>query len=107
MQRSSGCASLDPGLFLAKMDIELAFRLLPVHLSSFQLSGCCWEGQFYVDRCLTMGFSISCAYFETFSIFLKWVVKQEAQIQSTIFVCWPLRVFGVLCITLHDGEGSG
>lgn len=29
-----------------------------------------------MDQCLPMGFSISCTYFESFSTFLEWVVKQ-------------------------------
>lgn len=66
------------GALLAKTDVEAAFRLLPVHPDSFRLLGFCWEGQFYVDCCLPMGCSISCAYFETFSTFLEWVVKREA-----------------------------
>lgn len=35
---------------LAKCDIKLAFRLLPVHPDDFELLGHAFEGQFYVDR---------------------------------------------------------
>ncbi|XP_071980513.1 uncharacterized protein [Engystomops pustulosus] len=42
------------GALLAKMDIESAFRLLPVHRDSLRLLGCFWESAFYVDRCLPM-----------------------------------------------------
>lgn len=72
------------GALLAKADIESAFRLLPVHPDSFHLLGCTWNGAFYVDRCLPMGCSISCAFFEKFSSFLEWVVRDVSGIQSVI-----------------------
>lgn len=58
------------GSLMAKMDIESAFRLLPVHPDSFWLLCIYWQGQYFVDCCLHMGCSISCAYFEMFSTFL-------------------------------------
>lgn len=73
-----------PGALMAKTDIEAAFRLLPVHPDSFRWLGCFWDGGFFVDRCLPMGCSVSCSYFELFSTFLEWVVKQEAQIPSVL-----------------------
>lgn len=69
---------------MAKSDIESAFRLLPVHPDSFRLLGCTWEGAYYVDRCLPMGCSISCALFETFSSFLEWAVRDVTGINSVI-----------------------
>ncbi|XP_053547443.1 uncharacterized protein LOC128639207 isoform X2 [Bombina bombina] len=64
------------GALLAKLDIESAFRLLPIHPASFYLMGCFFNGHYYVDRCLPMGCSISCAYFEAFSSFLHWAVAE-------------------------------
>lgn len=52
-------------------DIESALRLLPVHLESQHLLGCFWDGQFFLDRCLPMGCSISCAYYEVFSTLVE------------------------------------
>ncbi|XP_072254199.1 uncharacterized protein [Pyxicephalus adspersus] len=72
------------GCLMAKADVESAFRLLPVHPESFWLLGCCWEGAFYVDKCLPMGCSISCSLFEMFSSFLEWVVKEVSGVQSII-----------------------
>lgn len=72
------------GALLAKTDIEAAFRLLPVHPESLRFLGCFWEGGFYVDRCLPMGCSLSCAYFEAFSSFLEWVVREVSGCTSVI-----------------------
>ncbi|OCT57837.1 hypothetical protein XELAEV_18002927mg [Xenopus laevis] len=43
------------GALIAKVDIESAFRLLPLHPDSFKLTGCYFQGVFYVDMCLPMG----------------------------------------------------
>ncbi|KAM4013494.1 LOW QUALITY PROTEIN: uncharacterized protein ACNLHF_003571 [Anomaloglossus baeobatrachus] len=72
------------GALLAKTDIESAFRLLPVHPDCVRLLGCCWEGGYFVDRCLPMGCSISCAFFETFSSFLEWVVRDVSGWSSVV-----------------------
>ncbi|XP_066431505.1 uncharacterized protein [Eleutherodactylus coqui] len=72
------------GALMAKADIESAFRLLPVTQESVRLLGCFWAGSYFADRCLPMGCSISCAYFEAFSSFLEWVVKDTAAVQSVI-----------------------
>ncbi|KAM3932738.1 uncharacterized protein RB166_005767 [Leptodactylus fuscus] len=80
-----------PGALLAKTDVEAAFRLLPVHPESVRLLACFWEGGFYVDRCLPMGCSISCAYFEAFSTFLEHVIREVSGSESVIhyldFLC--------------------
>ncbi|KAM4016896.1 uncharacterized protein ACNLHF_003047 [Anomaloglossus baeobatrachus] len=63
------------GALMAKADVEAAFRLLPVHPESFHLLGFMWDGEYYVDRCLPMGCSISCAYFEAFSTKLNFACR--------------------------------
>jgi hypothetical protein len=34
--------------------------------------------EFYIDKCMPMGCSLSCATFERFSTFLHWVVKNKS-----------------------------
>ncbi|KAI8484564.1 hypothetical protein Bbelb_376710 [Branchiostoma belcheri] len=41
---------LGRGCFLAKTDIEAAFRLIPVHPNDYHLLGFYWNGNFYYDR---------------------------------------------------------
>lgn len=72
------------GTLLAKVDVESAFRLLPVHPGYMHLLGCKWQGSYFVDRCLPMGCSISCALFETFSSFVEWVVREVSGLNSVI-----------------------
>ncbi|XP_048252630.1 uncharacterized protein LOC124136488 [Haliotis rufescens] len=68
---------LGKGALLAKFDIQSAFRIIPVHPSDFELLGIRFEGEFYFDKCLPFGCSISCAIFETFSIFLQWCMQSH------------------------------
>lgn len=68
--------SFSPGALMAKLDIESAFRLLPLHPESFRFMGFRMDGMFFVDRCLPMCCAVSCAYFEKFSTFLHWCVSE-------------------------------
>lgn len=65
------------GALLAKSDIKSAFRLLPVNPEGFNFFGFQFLGKYFFYRCLPMGFTLSCFYFEAFTTFLQWVVEQE------------------------------
>ena len=62
------------GSYIAKCDIEKAFRILPLHPSSYHLMGFKWRGAYYYDKCLPMGCSISCRFFEEFSSAIQWIL---------------------------------
>ena len=40
---------------MAKMDIKLAYQMVPVHLADCRLLGMKWEGKIYVDKTLHSG----------------------------------------------------
>ena len=67
------------GAWMAKSDIKSAFRLLPVSPTDYELLGFRFNGEYYYDKCLPMGCSISCSLFETFSTFLEFKVRQLTQ----------------------------
>ena len=50
-----GILSLGQGCFLAKTDIESAFRLIPLRPSDYELFGMYWEGSYYYDKFLPFG----------------------------------------------------
>lgn len=62
-----------PGAFMAKTDIESAFRIIPIHPDDHELLGMKWNGSFYFDTCLPMGCASSCKIFETFSSSVEWI----------------------------------
>ena len=61
---------------MGKADIKSALRLLPVDPHDLDLLGMCVDGQFYYDRCMPMGCSVSCAVFERFSTFLQFCCRR-------------------------------
>lgn len=65
-----------------------------VHPQSFQLLGCCWQGSYFVDHCLPMGCSISCALFEAFSLFFEWTVREVAGVDLVIHYLDDLLCIG-------------
>ena len=75
-------SSLGRSAELGKIDIRQAFRLLIVNPAEFDLLGIMFDGKYYVDKCLPMGCSISCALFEKFASFLHWVIEKESGIIS-------------------------
>ena len=69
---------LGQGALLGKTDIKSAFRLLPVSPTDFDLLGIKLANYHFFDKCLPMGYSISCALFEKFLTFLQWVLLQRS-----------------------------
>ena len=67
------------GAYLIKVDINSAFRLLPIHPDDFCLLGMQHDGYFLVDKALPFGCSISCALFQKFSTFLECCVRFASQ----------------------------
>lgn len=76
--------SYGPGALLAKADIKSAFRLLPISLLAFNALGFYFDECYFFDKSLPMGCSVSCAYFETFSTFLHWVLCGESGMDSVV-----------------------
>lgn len=70
--------------FMAKTDIQSAFRIIPVHPEDYCLLGFKWEEGFYYDRCLPMGAASSCQIFERFSTALKWIGQHKFGIQFIV-----------------------
>ena len=66
-----------PKCYLAKTDIQSAFRIVPVNPSDYHLLGFQWRDKYYYDRCLPMGCSSSCAIFEKFSTSLEWIISHK------------------------------
>lgn len=59
--------------FLAKTDISMAYRNLPLRPEEYHLFGFMWKGLYYHDKCLPMGVSSACQIFERFSTGLHWI----------------------------------
>ena len=69
-------------VYLAKIDVLDAFRLIPLHYSAYPLLGICWQGYFYYDKALPMGASSACSIFNRFSSALQWIAVKKLKISS-------------------------
>lgn len=64
------------GSFLAKTDIESAFRLIPLNPNQYHLLVYQWKNKYYHDKTLPMGASSSCQIFEAFSSALEYIAQK-------------------------------
>ena len=62
---------------LFKMDLKNAFRLLRVRKAEYPLLGFKFREQFYIDKAVPFGCSISCKKNEQFATFLEFAVKRR------------------------------
>lgn len=93
------------GAMLAKTDIESAFKLIPVHPDDHELLGIKFRGQFYFDKTLPMGASISCNLFEKFSTALHWIAKHKLHIASCVHVLDDFLFISPEEYPDHDNDG--
>ena len=62
---------------IGKLDIKSAFRLLRCYPDDFYLLGFKFQDQYYIDKCMPMGCSISCSTFEKFACFLQYELERR------------------------------
>ena len=69
-------ARLGKGALLAKIDIESAYRLIPVHPQDRALQGMMWEGAIYVDPMLPFGLRSAPKIFNAVADALHWHLRR-------------------------------
>ena len=77
---------MGPKAFMAKSDVESAFRLLPIKPDQYHLLCLKWKDEYYVDRCLPMGARSSCALFEKFSTALEHIANRKGVTSITHYL---------------------
>ena len=70
-------ASLGPGALLAKVDIESAYRLIPVHPADRPLQVVQWQGQIFIDPMLPFGLRSAPKIFNAVADALHWHLHQS------------------------------
>ncbi len=90
-------AGLGPGSLIAKMDIESAYRIVPVHPQDRLLLGVQWEDAIYIDAMLPFGLRSAPKIFTAIADALEWIIRRRAvrfvwhYIDDFIF-CGPRRL---------------
>jgi len=81
------------GSFLAKTDIESAFRLIPLKPSDYELFGMFWGGKYYYDKVLPFGLRSAPFLFNMLSDAVEWILVNKCYIS---FVCHILDNFLII-----------
>ena len=68
---------LGRGALMAKVDIEAAYRLVPVHPQDRPLCGIFWEGSIFVDPVLPFGLRSAPKIFNAIADAIEWQLKQR------------------------------
>ena len=69
--------ALGKGTLLAKIDVQSAFRLIPVHPSDRHLLAMEWEDNIYIDTCLPFGLRSAPKLFNIMADLLAWILEQQ------------------------------
>jgi hypothetical protein len=72
------------GAMMSKIDVQAAYRCIPVRPTDWGLIGIIWKDEYYFDKVLPFGLGSSCALWEDFANALEWIIQHHAQIQSII-----------------------
>lgn len=67
---------LGPGTELAKIDIQNAYRIVPVHPDDRPLLGMKWQGKLYVDTTLPFGLRSAPKIFNAVADAAQWVIQE-------------------------------
>ena len=69
--------ALGRGTQLAKMDIQSAYRVVPVHKDDRCLLGVKWRDQLYVDCALSFGLRSACKIFTSIADAVEWIASNR------------------------------
>ena len=70
-------AGLGHGALIAKLDVEAAYRIVPVHPDDRLLLGVQWQGAIYVDAMLPFGLRSAPKIFTAIADALEWVTRRR------------------------------
>jgi len=88
-----GIMRLGQGCFLAKTDIDSAFRLIPLKPSDYELFGMFWNNQYYYDKVLAFGLRSAPSVFKQLSDAVEWMLLNKCGVS---FVCHILDDFLII-----------
>ena len=95
--------SLGAGTLMAKLDIQAAYRLVPVHPDDRSLMGFQWRGVLYIDGMLPFGLRLPPIIFTAIADALEWIFLQwgieEIDHYLDDLLPWDLRVYKCVGVT--------
>jgi hypothetical protein len=64
------------GVYLSKVDVQAAYRVVPVHPSDWHLLGIKWRGSYYFEKVLPFGLKSSCFHWERVATTAHWLASK-------------------------------
>ena len=86
--------------WLAKGDVKLAFRVVPIIFKHLRCLGIYFDEEYYIDCALPFGSSISCTIFEEIARLVHWIFEQRSTIHFVHYLddfLWVHRNF-IVCL---------
>ena len=75
---------LGPGCYLVKLDVEAAYKQVPVDPKDWHLIGFTWLGKYYYDRTLPFGMRSSCRKWDLYATALHYFMQHHLGIRCTV-----------------------
>lgn len=80
----SRIVELGKNCFLIKMDVEAAYKQIPVRRQDWPLLGFTWRDKFYYERVLPFGLTSSCRLWELYASALHWILRKEVDMDGMV-----------------------
>ena len=77
---------LGPNCFMAKTDVQSAFRNIPVHPDDWELLGMKWRGLYFFDRVLPFGLRSAPYIFNMLSDALEWILINKLGVSNVLHI---------------------
>lgn len=84
---------LGAGCFMMKIDIESAYRCIPVRPADWPLLGLQWDKQFYFDTVMQFGITSATAIFEWYSSAAQYIVERTCAIPHIVHYVDDFMIF--------------
>lgn len=78
--------TLGPNCFMAKTDVQSAFRNIPVHPDDWELLGMQWRGLYFFDRVLPFGLRSAPYIFNMLSDALEWILINQLGVSNVLHI---------------------
>ena len=83
-QMLSKVKEIGNGCYMSKIDIEAAYRCIPVQPSDWPLLGLEWHGSYYFDIVMQFGITSATAIFEWYSSAAQYIAERTCAIQHMV-----------------------
>jgi hypothetical protein len=65
---------LGRGCYMAKVDVQAAYRAIPIRPADWPMLGIYWQGRYYFHRTLPFGLRSSCHLWERYATAAEWII---------------------------------